>query len=63
MRLKAIHFVNEPAVFGAIFAIIKPFLKEKLVKRVCAVFLFFQIFWLFLMLCQSVQSESTRIYC
>lgn len=34
MRLKAIHFVNEPAVFGALFAIVKPFLKEKLVKRV-----------------------------
>lgn len=40
MRLKAIHFVNEPAVFGAIFAVIKPFLKEKLVKRVCTVLLF-----------------------
>ena len=34
MRLKAIHFVNEPAVFGAIFSLVKPFLKEKLVKRV-----------------------------
>jgi len=33
MRLKAMHFVNEPVVFGAVFSLIKPFLKEKLVKR------------------------------
>jgi len=39
MRLKALHVVNEPSVFSTIFAIVKPFLKEKTVKRVCIIIL------------------------
>jgi len=35
MRFKGLHVVNEPAIFGTLFAIVKPFLKEKTVKRVC----------------------------
>ena len=37
MRLKAVHLVNEPSIFSTIFAIVKPFLKEKTVKRVCVI--------------------------
>ena len=33
-RVKAMHFVYEPAVFSIVFALVKPFLKEKLVSRV-----------------------------
>jgi len=35
MRIKGLHVVNEASIFGTIFAIVKPFLKEKTVKRVC----------------------------
>jgi len=35
MRIKGLHVVNEPSIFGTIFAIVKPFLKEKTVQRVC----------------------------
>ncbi|XP_052239478.1 alpha-tocopherol transfer protein-like isoform X4 [Dreissena polymorpha] len=34
MRFKGIHYLNEPAVFDYIFAIMKPFLKEKILSRV-----------------------------
>jgi len=37
MRLKGLHLVNEPLIFSAIFAIVRPFLKEKTVKRVCII--------------------------
>ncbi|XP_075032921.1 alpha-tocopherol transfer protein-like [Mixophyes fleayi] len=33
IRIKAINVINEPRIFKGIFAIIRPFLKEKLVKR------------------------------
>jgi len=39
MRLKALHVVNEPSIFSTIFAILKPFLKEKTVNRVCLILL------------------------
>jgi len=39
MRLKGLHFINEPSVFSLIFALVKPFLKEKTVKRVCIILL------------------------
>ncbi|ESO83200.1 hypothetical protein LOTGIDRAFT_133798 [Lottia gigantea] len=32
-RIKSIHYVNEPVFFDVIFAIIKQFLKEKILKR------------------------------
>lgn len=34
-RFKAVHIVNEPAVFDVVFAITKPFLSEKLKSRIC----------------------------
>lgn len=34
IRIKAVHVVNEPRIFKGIFAIIKPFLKEKIANRV-----------------------------
>jgi len=34
-RIKGLHIVNEPSIFGTVFAVVKPFLKEKTVKRVC----------------------------
>ncbi|BFZ11131.1 hypothetical protein BsWGS_14170 [Bradybaena similaris] len=33
-RLKAVHIVNEPASFSNIFALFKPFLKQKLLDRI-----------------------------
>ncbi|XP_048257168.1 alpha-tocopherol transfer protein-like isoform X2 [Haliotis rufescens] len=33
MRVKGIHYLHEPALFEYVFSIIKPFLKEKLRKR------------------------------
>ncbi|KAK3922438.1 Alpha-tocopherol transfer protein-like, partial [Frankliniella fusca] len=34
LRFKGFHVVNQPFYFGALFAIIKPFLKEKMKRRV-----------------------------
>jgi len=34
MRFKGIHYINEPSVFDYIFAIVKPFMKEKILSRV-----------------------------
>ncbi|ESN92479.1 hypothetical protein HELRODRAFT_115835 [Helobdella robusta] len=33
MRFKGFHFINEPTVFGYLFSLVKPFLKEKIVQR------------------------------
>jgi len=37
MRLKALHLINEPSIFSLIFAVVRPFLKEKTVNRVCII--------------------------
>jgi len=42
MRLKGMHLINEPSVFSVIFAIVKPFLKEKTVQRVCIILFIFR---------------------
>ncbi|XP_077989663.1 alpha-tocopherol transfer protein-like [Glandiceps talaboti] len=34
VRIKGIHYINEPRIFDAVFAIIRPFLKEKLKNRI-----------------------------
>ena len=34
LRFKGMHAVHEPSIFGYIFAIVKPFLKEKMASRV-----------------------------
>lgn len=34
IRIKAVNIINEPRIFKGIFAIIKPFLKEKMAERV-----------------------------
>lgn len=33
LRIKGIHYINEPSMFDFVFSIIRPFLKEKIVKR------------------------------
>ncbi|KAL0158170.1 hypothetical protein M9458_046246, partial [Cirrhinus mrigala] len=33
IRIKAVNIINEPRIFKGIFAIIKPFLKEKMAER------------------------------
>ncbi len=38
IRIKAVNIINEPRIFKGIFAIIKPFLKEKMAERVTIVF-------------------------
>lgn len=38
LRFKGFHVVNEPFYFDAIMAVIKPFLKEKIRKRVRSCF-------------------------
>lgn len=35
LRFKGFHVVNEPFYFDAVMAILKPFLKDKIRKRVC----------------------------
>lgn len=37
IRIKAVNIINEPRIFKGIFAIIKPFLKEKMAERVTSV--------------------------
>ncbi|XP_077990563.1 alpha-tocopherol transfer protein-like [Glandiceps talaboti] len=34
LRMKAIHYVNQPKIFDTMFALIKPFLGDKLKKRI-----------------------------
>ena len=34
MRFKGIHYLNEPVIFDGIFAIMRPFMKEKILQRV-----------------------------
>lgn len=33
MRFKGMHYLNEPVIFDAIFAVVRPFMKEKLLQR------------------------------
>lgn len=34
LRVKAIHIVNQPKIFNVVFALFKPFLREKLKNRI-----------------------------
>ncbi|XP_045181950.2 alpha-tocopherol transfer protein-like isoform X2 [Mercenaria mercenaria] len=34
MRFKGIHYVNEPVVFDMVFAVIRPFMKQKILDRI-----------------------------
>lgn len=40
MRFKGIHYLNEPVIFDGIFAIMRPFMKEKILQRVSIVCVF-----------------------
>ena len=37
MRFKGVHYLNEPIIFDAIFAIVRPFMKEKILQRVSTI--------------------------
>lgn len=34
LRVKAIHIINQPKIFNVVFALFKPFLREKLKNRI-----------------------------
>lgn len=34
LRIKAIHIINQPKIFNVVFALFKPFLREKLKNRI-----------------------------
>ena len=40
LRLKEVHFVNQPILFNMVWQMFKPFVKEKLKKRVNTSLLF-----------------------
>jgi len=57
--------VNEPAIFGTVFAIVKPFLKEKTVKRVhiiTPVFIYFFITWFIPVMCPRGLGLFLRVF-
>lgn len=53
IRIKAVNIINEPRIFKGIFAIIKPFLKEKMAERVTSDLEFPQFPLLLFLLSQS----------
>lgn len=39
MRMKSINYVNTPIIFDAMFAMVKTFMKAKMLQRVCIRFI------------------------
>lgn len=44
LRFKGFHVVNEPFYFDAVMTVLKPFLKDKIKKRVSLLILFLTLF-------------------
>lgn len=69
IRIKAVNIINEPRIFKGIFAIIKPFLKEKMAERVTIVLeLFLSLLFMCLAFIHSLGSKqmhflSVRMEC